>query len=137
MTNRAATCEPKAQVDLAVSTSERCLLRAKLDELSFGDSAIAQRYIRLLIDTNETTFLILRDAVDGASWHRIESAAHRIAGSMRLLDCNGMVDLLMRLEAAARAHDVALVRTLFSVAARSIDYLDTALAEIAESIAGN
>jgi HPt (histidine-containing phosphotransfer) domain-containing protein len=141
MTDRAPicepSCEPTVQVDPAVSASELGLLDTKLDELSLGDSAVAQRYIRLLVDTNETTLVVLRDAVRASSWNRIASAAHRLAGSMRLLDCNGMVDLLIRLEAAARVQDAALVGALFPVVVRSLDYLDSALDALAARAVGN
>lgn len=118
---------------VAISASEQRSFGAKLHELSCGDTAVAQHFIRLLVDTNRTTLAALRDAFGASSWDGVASAAHRIAGSMRLLDCAGMIALLIRLEEAARTRNAALARAILAMVAESLDYLDTSLEKLLDA----
>jgi HPt (histidine-containing phosphotransfer) domain-containing protein len=112
---------------VAIAASERRELNTKIHELSCGDAAIAQHFIRLLIDTNQMTLAALHDAVGASSWEGVASAAHRIAGSMRMLDCVDMVAFLMRLEATAHERDAVLARAILAVVANSLEHLNTSL----------
>jgi HPt (histidine-containing phosphotransfer) domain-containing protein len=119
-----------AQRYASIAASERQTLRETIDELACGDEAIAQHFIRLLIDTNSSTLATLRDAFSTLSWDEIGSAAHRLAGSARMLDCGGMIAVLSRLEAVARERELALARALLQVVADTIDSLDVSLREL-------
>lgn len=120
---------------VAVATSERQTLHAKIDELACRDEAIAQHFIRLLIDTNISTLAMLRDAFSTLSWDGIGSAAHRLAGSARMLDCAAMIAVLSRLEAVAHERELALARALLQVVADTVDSLDASLHELLDSTA--
>lgn len=118
---------------IAISASERRSFGEKLDELTCGDATIARHFIRLLIDTNRTTLAALRTEFGASSWDAVASAAHCIAGSMRMLACTGMIALLVRLEAAARERDAVLARTLLAIVADSIEYLEAQLEELLDA----
>jgi chemotaxis protein histidine kinase CheA len=66
------------------------------------------------------------------SWDEIGRAAHRLAGSARMLECAGMIAILSRLETVARERELALARALLQVVAGTIDSLDVSLRELFE-----
>lgn len=115
---------------VAIAASEHHALGAKLNELACDDEAVALRLIRLLIDTNGMTLAALRNACAAVSWEEVAGAAHRLAGSARMLDCFGMIALLVRLEAAAHEREIALARAILQVVANTIDSLDVSLREL-------
>jgi HPt (histidine-containing phosphotransfer) domain-containing protein len=120
---------------IAITASERRELSTKVHELVCEDATVAQHFIRLLIDTNQSTLDALRDAFGAASWESVASAAHRIAGSMRMLDCADMVALLVRLEAAAHERDAVLARAILLIVANSLESLDTSLEKLLDPAA--
>lgn len=117
----------------AIPASEWPMMRARLCELSGGDVAIAQRFVRLLIDTNASTIAALCDAVGASLWDAVRSAAHRLNGAMRVLDCWAMVALMSRLELAARQQEQSLVGTMLPVVVDSIECLDRWLLTLLET----
>jgi HPt (histidine-containing phosphotransfer) domain-containing protein len=122
-----------AQRYSSISMKERRSLGPKLDELTCGDATVAQHFLRLLVDTNRMTLATLRDAFGASSWAAVASAAHRIAGSMRMLDCAGAIALLVRLEAAAREEDAAFARAILPVVADSLEDLDESLEQLLDT----
>lgn len=118
------------QCHFALTAIKPQTLNAKILELACDDHAIGQQFIRLLIDTNRITLSVLHDAFNIASWDAVVSAAHRIAGSARMLDCADLINLLVQLEAAARQREADLARMLLQAVANIIDALDAALQEL-------
>ncbi len=113
----------------ALAPSERQSFRAKVLELACDDAPTARQLLQLILDTNRATFALLRDSFDAASWDMVGSAAHRIAGSARMLDCNGLIALLRRLETAARERDVALANALLPLVVKALGSLDSSVQE--------
>jgi HPt (histidine-containing phosphotransfer) domain-containing protein len=68
----------------------------------------------MIVETNRTTLVLLRDSVDAKAWDLAANAAHRLAGSARMLECDNLVTLINELEAAARARQDVLVSALLS-----------------------
>ncbi|MDT8839812.1 Hpt domain-containing protein [Paraburkholderia fungorum] len=90
--------------DVALTTSELRALGNAIHELACGDVDMAHHFMRLLIDTNRTTLTALCDAVHRSSWDQMCSAAHKLAGSMRMLDCTNSLAVLAQFETMARRH---------------------------------
>ncbi|CAE6695315.1 hypothetical protein R20943_00267 [Paraburkholderia aspalathi] len=120
---------------IALAPGERVSLRAKVLELACGDEGTAVRLLRMIIDTNRTTLVLLRDKLKASSWGEVSSAAHRIAGSARMLDCFGLIALLTRLEAAAREREAALATALLPLVVDALESLDVSMHEALESAA--
>lgn len=104
-------------------------IEAKALELTDGDNVTARRLLELIVDTNCATLTLLRESVETASWDAVSSAAHRIAGSARMLGCNGLIALLTRLEAAARERDTSIATALLPLVVKRLESLDIAIAE--------
>jgi len=83
-------------------------------ELAGGDLRVARRLLEMIVETNRTTLVLLRDSVDAKAWDLAANAAHRLAGSARMLECDNLVTLINELEAAARAQQDVLVSALLS-----------------------
>jgi HPt (histidine-containing phosphotransfer) domain-containing protein len=83
-------------------------------ELAGGDLRVARRLLEMIVETNRTTLVLLRDSVDAKAWDLAANAAHRLAGSARMLECDNLVTLINELEAAARARQDVLVSALLS-----------------------
>lgn len=128
-----ALCEALAlRRYIALAPGERVSLRAKVLELACGDDATAVCLLRLIINTNRTTLAQLCDKVKAGSWEEVCSAAHRIVGSARMLDCFGLIALLMRLEDAAREREVALATALLPLVVDALESLDVSMQEALE-----
>jgi HPt (histidine-containing phosphotransfer) domain-containing protein len=113
-----------AQRYIALTATERRSLRAKVDELACGDEATGAYLLRLIIDTNRTGLATLCESDRREAWDEVRSAAHRIAGSARMLDCGGLTALLKRLETAARDRQVELVKALMPLAVNTLESLE-------------
>lgn len=96
-------------------------------ELAGGDQAVARRLLEMIVETNRTTLVMLWDGAASNSWDNVASAAHRLAGSGRMLECDDLVVLISELEAAARSHKQVLTTTL-------LPHVASALAEFEASI---
>jgi HPt (histidine-containing phosphotransfer) domain-containing protein len=81
-------------------------------ELAGGDQTVACRLLHMIVETNQATLALLRDSVHAESWDNAASAAHRLAGSARILECEDFAGLVSELETAARAHQGVLATTL-------------------------
>ncbi|SIO71429.1 Hpt domain-containing protein [Burkholderia sp. GAS332] len=119
---------------IALAPGERVSLRTKVLELACGDDVTAVRLLHLIIDTNRTTLTQLCDKLKAGSWEEVSSAAHRIAGSARMLDCFGLIALLTRLEAAAREREAALATALLSLVVDALESLDVSMQEALEPV---
>ncbi|HZZ11221.1 MAG TPA: Hpt domain-containing protein [Paraburkholderia sp.] len=123
-----ALCEALAAHSFdAVSRSEHDQLGAKVLELACGDVPTAAHLLDLILDTNRSTVAAMRHAFGLAQWDALASAAHRVAGSARMLDCHGLTALLMRLEAAARDRQTALAGAVLAIVVVSLERLDASL----------
>ncbi|WP_345815562.1 Hpt domain-containing protein [Paraburkholderia sp. PREW-6R] len=104
----------------------RSLYATALD-LVGGDRAAASRVLELVANTNRAGLVSLRESIDKCEWEQVASAAHRIAGSARVLGCTGLLVLLTRLEAAARARERGRIAGIFPLVSHSIDALNTSI----------
>jgi HPt (histidine-containing phosphotransfer) domain-containing protein len=102
-------------------------LLAVAEELVGGDQVVARQLLRMVTGTNRTTLALLQDCVDTASWDNAASAAHRLAGSARMLACDGLVVLIGELEAAARAHDGELAGALLPRVTSAVNELEMSI----------
>jgi HPt (histidine-containing phosphotransfer) domain-containing protein len=96
-------------------------------ELVSGDHVTAGRLLEMIAQTNRATLASLRESFEAASWASVGSAAHRIAGSARMLDCGDLTALLTQLEAAARERDIALAIALLPCVVDAIEELDVSI----------
>lgn len=95
-----------------------------------GDDEHAAAHLLVLIaDTNKTTLASLHEHFEVSRWEGVGTAAHRIAGSARMLDCGALIALLTALEAAARAHNGELATALVPVVAEAVATLDNSIAK--------
>lgn len=99
--------QPQAQEEKSVLTD----LRQTLAEMAGGDRAMLQRLAQTLGDTLRQDRQRLADAVAASDWPRLEQAAHRIKGSLLMLQlpeaaqlCQQLVDTARRGELAAAAY---------------------------------
>lgn len=113
--------------DVALGTSELRALGDAIHELACGDVDMEHHFMRLLIDTNRTTLAALCDAVRHSSWDQMCSAAHKLAGSMRMLDCTNSLAVLVQFETMARQHQRDHVLTVLPVIIDSVGNLESAL----------
>jgi HPt (histidine-containing phosphotransfer) domain-containing protein len=99
-------------------------LRAKVLELACDDAVAARHLLQMISDTNRATLTLLCDSVEAESWDVAGSAAHRITGSARMLDCRTLIALLIRLEAVARDRDTLLAKALLPLVVNALESLD-------------
>ncbi len=99
--------QPQVQEEKSVLTD----LRQTLAEMAGGDRAMMQRLAQTLGDTLRQDRQRLADAVAANDWPRLEQAAHRIKGSLLMLQlpeaaqlCQQLVDTARRGELAAAAY---------------------------------
>lgn len=111
----------------AVSVGDPFMFRQKALELAGGDRVIARRLLEMIAQTNRASLAVLNDGVKAASWDSVGSAAHRIAGSARMFECQEGIALLTRLEAAARKRDIALATALLPRVADSLGEFDLSI----------
>lgn len=109
---------------ITVISREQRVLHERISELVCGDETVAQHFIRLLVDTNIVTLSALRDAFSASLWDAVRSAAHRLNGALRLLDCSSTIALASRLETAAGRQEVGLARAILPVLVDAIENLD-------------
>lgn len=96
-------------------------------DLAGGDQAVARRLLEMIVETNRKTLVLLWESAAASGWDNVASAAHRLAGSGRMLECDDLVVLINELEAAARSHKEVLTSTL-------LPHVTSALAEFEASI---
>lgn len=108
----------------AATSREQLALHERVSELVCGDEAVARHFIRLLVDTNIVTLGALRDAFSASLWDAVGSAAHRLNGALRLLDCSSTIALTSRLETAVGRREVCLARAILPVLVDAIENLD-------------
>jgi HPt (histidine-containing phosphotransfer) domain-containing protein len=97
---------------LTMPTYDARALHAKALELACDDRRVAMRLLEMIAETNRTTLASLQESVAASSWDAVAGAAHRIAGSARLLDCGELITLLAAIEAAARERQQPVVGKL-------------------------
>lgn len=110
-----------------VPAGDPSMFRQKALELAGGDQVTARRLLEMIAQTNRTTLAALHDSFRAASWDSVGSAAHRIAGSARMLECHKGITLLTRLEAAARKRDIVLATALLPRVADALGEFDTSI----------
>lgn len=115
------------EVTHAITCADFAQLRAKAIELVGDDERAIQRLLELIAETNRTTLASLRENAEAAFWEPVSSAAHRIAGSARMLDCHALLTLLTQLEAAARERNSELATALMPRVADALTLLDTSI----------
>ncbi|CAD6557693.1 hypothetical protein LMG28727_06418 [Paraburkholderia kirstenboschensis] len=116
-----------------ISCPDPRLLWGKALDLVGDDEHAAAHLLGLIADTNQTTLASLHEHLQVARWEGVGSAAHRIAGSARMLDCGALIALLTALEAAARAQNSELATALVPVVAEAVATLDKSIAEALRS----
>ncbi|TXC83423.1 Hpt domain-containing protein [Paraburkholderia azotifigens] len=102
-------------------------LQERIDTLALGDRAVAQDVTSALIDTNCATLLYMTAARDSCDWDGLARAAHRLAGSLSMLQCRREIALAMQLERAALEHDAPTVVTLLPVVTGAVARLNAQL----------
>ncbi|HEY4296510.1 MAG TPA: Hpt domain-containing protein [Paraburkholderia sp.] len=90
-----------------MSLCEAHSFREKALELTGNDHPTAQRLLAMIAETNRTTLASLQASIAASAWDGVAGAAHRIAGSARLLACADLIALLTELEARARERERA------------------------------
>lgn len=96
-------------------------------ELAGGDPMVARRLLEMIVDTNRSMLVLLRDSVEAGSLDIVASAAHRLSGSARMLECAGLVVLINELEAAARSRQQGLVSMLLPRVAIAVAQFDASI----------
>lgn len=111
----------------ALPSGQPSILYAKALELAGHDHVTAARLLKLIVDTNQSTLALLRDSFARTSWDVLGSAAHRLAGSARMLECHELLALLEQLEAVARKQELALVTALLPCVVDALESLDASI----------
>ncbi|ACD21174.1 Hpt protein [Paraburkholderia phytofirmans PsJN] len=118
----------------AVDVMDRTVLPVNADslwntalDLACGDKAAAARLLEMIAHTNRTTLDTMRKSFEAACWDSVGSAAHRIAGSARMLECDDLIALLIQLETAARARDIAGATAALPCVIDTIERLDVSI----------
>ena len=111
--------------------------RQKALELAGGDHVTARRLLEMIAQTNRTSLAALHDSFKAASWDSVGSAAHRIAGSARMLECHEGITLLIRLEAAARQRDIALATALLPRVADALGAFNVSIGQALTEVASS
>jgi HPt (histidine-containing phosphotransfer) domain-containing protein len=106
---------------------EAAPLQDRIDALALGDRTVARDVTSALIDTNRATLLYMLTAYEGRAWEALGRAAHRLAGSLRMLQCSREIALALRLERAALEHDVLSVEPLLPFVIESVAALNDEL----------
>ncbi|MDE1182020.1 Hpt domain-containing protein [Paraburkholderia sp.] len=120
-------------VSVVTLHSEQHTLLAKIQELAYGDRAIAQHFIQLLIKTDSATLSELHDAFRTSSWDVAAAAVHRITGSLRMLDCATLIALASTFEAAIRDGDIRRARAMLPAITHSLERLNRSLRALLDS----
>ena len=102
-------------------------LEDRIDALALGDPAVAHDVTSALIDTNHATLLYMIAARENGDWNDLARAAHRLAGSLSMLQCAREIALATRLERAALEHDAHETAALLPAVASAIARLEEKL----------
>ncbi|MBP0594867.1 Hpt domain-containing protein [Paraburkholderia sp. LEh10] len=102
-------------------------LQQRIDALAIGDRAVARDVTRALIETNRATLQYMWAARHAGLWGDLGRAAHRLAGSLRMLRCNREIALTLRLERAALERDARRVDGLLPIVTQAVDQLNEQL----------
>lgn len=111
----------------ALSSATTAWANVKALELTGGDAFSARRLLTLIVETNRAALAQLHAGFEAATWDSVSSAAHRIAGSARMLECDDLLALLIQLEAAARGREVGTVTALMRSVADALASLDASI----------
>lgn len=111
-------------------TPDAQVLEQRIDALALGDRAVARDVTSALIDTNRATLLCMLAAFESAAWDDLGRATHRLAGSLRMLQCRREAALALRLERAALDHDLLSVAPLMPFVVESVATLNEKLAAL-------
>lgn len=123
-------------MEKTLSSPDSRRLWAKAAELVGDDEHAIRRLLSLIAETNRTTLASLHESLGALCWQQVGSAAHRMAGSARMLDHDALITLLTELEAAARAPDTVRAAALVPVIADTLAGLDTSIEEALGFTAG-
>jgi HPt (histidine-containing phosphotransfer) domain-containing protein len=105
-------------------------LEDRIDALALGDPTVAHNVTSALIDTNCATLHYMIAARENGEWDELARAAHRLAGSLSMLQCTREIELASRLERAALAHDARAVAALLPAVAKAVACLDEKLSAL-------
>lgn len=114
-------------MNYALSAGESHALREKALELAGDDHVTARLLLEMIVETNRTTLATLRDSFESACWDSVASAAHRIAGSARMLECDELIAWLTQLEAAMRERDITRAAALLPRVVNALGELDVSI----------
>jgi HPt (histidine-containing phosphotransfer) domain-containing protein len=102
-------------------------LRERINALALGDRTVARDVTSALIKTNHATLLYMSAARHREAWSELGHAAHRLAGSLRMLQCRRETALALRLERAALEHDALTAVALLPGVTEAITALNEKL----------
>jgi HPt (histidine-containing phosphotransfer) domain-containing protein len=102
-------------------------LRERINALALGDRTVARDVTSALIKTNHATLLYMSAARHSEAWNELGHAAHRLAGSLRMLQCRRETALALRLERAALEHDALTAVALLPGVTEAITALNEQL----------
>ena len=102
-------------------------LRERINALALGDRTVARDVTSALIKTNHATLLYMSAARHREAWSELGHAAHRLAGSLRMLQCRGETALALRLERAPLEHDALTAVALLPDVTEAITALNEKL----------
>ena len=102
-------------------------LQERIDALALGDRTVARDVTSALIETNHATLLYMSAARQSEAWNELGHAAHRLAGSLRMLQCRWETALALRLERAALEHDALTAVALLPGVTEAITALNEKL----------
>jgi HPt (histidine-containing phosphotransfer) domain-containing protein len=102
-------------------------LQERINALALGDRTVARDVTSALIKTNHATLLYMSAARHSEAWSELGHAAHRLAGSLRMLQCRRETALALRLERAALEHDALTAVALLPGVTEAITALNEQL----------
>ncbi|MEM5384283.1 Hpt domain-containing protein [Paraburkholderia phymatum] len=111
-------------------TAFDCTLRARIDALALGDHTVARDVTCALIETNRTTLVFMLAARHSEAWDDLGRAAHRLAGSLSMLQRSREIALARRLERAAFERDALTIVALLPFVAEAVDQLNEQLNDL-------
>ncbi|MBW9106961.1 Hpt domain-containing protein [Paraburkholderia phenoliruptrix] len=113
----------------AISCPDSRLLRDNAEQLVGDDERAIKRMLELIAETNRTGLASLQESFKAGCWAEVASAAHRMAGSARMLGHDALIAALSELEMAGRERNRELATTLMPVVADALIHLDKAIEE--------
>jgi len=112
-----------------ISCPDSRLLRDNAEQLVGEDERAIKRMLELIAETNRTGLASLQESLEAGCWAEVASAAHRMAGSARMLAHDALIAALSELEMAGREQNRELATTLMPVVADALIHLDKAIEE--------